>query len=46
MKIVVDEIRKLRGQIMDGFVGHWEECDRRPWEGLEQRADTVGLQYF
>ena len=32
MKTVVDEIRKTRGQIMYGLVGHCEECDGKPLE--------------
>lgn len=40
MKIVVDEIRKLRGQIMDDLVGHCKEFNEKPLEGLEQRRQT------
>lgn len=40
MEIVVDEIRKLRGQIMDGLVGRCEESDGKPLKGLEQRGRT------
>ena len=32
MKTVVDEIRKTRGQIMYGLIGHCEECDGKPLE--------------